>query len=185
MPAVGMFHQVAQEFEGYGSALKEKCREHYGTYISVQGRGEMIPNEKSYCEIDPKVVDCWGIPVLRFHFAWTENDVRMAADMNETFKAIIEAAGGTPVTEKGSDESPYGHLYPGGVAHEVGTVRMGADRRTSVLNRFCQAHDVNNLFVTDGACFASNPDKNPTATIMALSWRASDYLLDQMKKQNL
>ena len=146
----------------------------------------MIASERSYCEIDPVAVDRWGIPVLRFHFAWGENELRMADDMNETFKAIIDAAGGTLVSEVGSRRSPIPrYLHPSGVSHEVGTVRMGADPGNSVLNGFCQAHDVKNLFVTDGACFASNPDKNPTATIMALSWRASDYLLDQAKKLNL
>lgn len=105
--------------------------------------------------------------------------------MNETFKAIIEAAGGTPVSEIGAADQPLRYLHPSGVSHEVGTVRMGADPRDSALNGFCQAHDVKNLFVTDGACFASSPEKNPTATIMALSWRASDYLLDQMKNRNL
>jgi choline dehydrogenase-like flavoprotein len=76
-------------------------------------------------------------------------------------------------------------LYPSGVAHEVGTVRMGSDPKTSALNGFCQAHDVKNLFVTDGACFTTNPDKNPTPTILALSWRASEYLLDQAKRLSL
>jgi choline dehydrogenase-like flavoprotein len=123
--------------------------------------------------------------VLRFHFAWGENEIKMAADMNETFKAIIDAAGGTPVHENGSSTSRWGHLYESGVAHEVGTVRMGSDPKTSALNGFCQAHDVKNLFVTDGACFTTNPDKNPTPTILALSWRASDYLLEQAKKLNL
>lgn len=77
MPKVGMFHGVAQEFEGYGLALKKKCRERYGTYVGVQGRGEMLPSERSYCEIDPNVVDRWGIPVLRFHFCWGENEVKV------------------------------------------------------------------------------------------------------------
>jgi len=182
MPSVGMFHDVA---EGYGKALKQKCRDVYGTFVSVEGRGEMIPNEQSYCEIDPDLVDQWGIPVLRFHYAWTENDIKMAEDMNETFTAIIEAAGGTPVSHVGSPRSRWGHLYEGGVAHEVGTVRMGHDAKTSALNGFCQAHDVKNLFVTDGACFATNPDKNPTCTITALSWRASAFLLEEAKKGNL
>jgi choline dehydrogenase-like flavoprotein len=176
---------VLHEVEGYGGALKQACRERYGGFVSVEGRGEMIPSEQSYCEIDPDVVDQWGIPVLRFHFAWGENEVKMAADMNETFRAIIEAAGGTPVSSIGSPTSRWGHLHESGVAHEVGTVRMGSDPKTSVLNGFCQAHDVRNLFVTDGACFATNPDKNPTATILALSWRASEYLLDQSRKLNL
>lgn len=186
MPAVGMFHGVCHDFEGYGSALKQKCREMYGTFVAVEGRGEMIPNERSYCEIDPNVVDAWGIPVLRFHFEWGQNDIKMANDMHETFRAIIEAAGGTCLTSKETaGERPYGFLYEGGVAHEVGTVRMGESPKTSALNRFCEAHDVKNLFVTDGACFATNPDKNPTLSILALSWRASEYLLDQARKGNL
>jgi len=185
MPAVGMFDRALEEFEGYGVQLKKKCRETYGTFVSIEGRGEMIPTEKSHCEIDPDVVDQWGIPVLRFHFTWTENDLKMAKDMRDTFSGIIDAAGGTPINGLGGPESRWGYLYAGGVAHEVGVVRMGSDCRTSALNRFCQAHDVKNLFVTDGACFATNPDKNPTLTITALSWRASEYLLEEARKGNL
>jgi choline dehydrogenase-like flavoprotein len=98
----------------------------------------------------------------------------------------VEAAGGTYTTRTSTDGPyPYG-IQPGGkIIHEVGTARMGADAKTSVLNEYCQAHDVKNLFVTDGAPFVTNPDKNPTLTILALSWRASEYLLDQAKKGNL
>ena len=71
------------------------------------------------------------------------------------------------------------------IIHEVGVVRMGNSRKTSVLNGYCQTHDVKNVFVTDAASFVGNPDKNPTLTIMALSWRASDYLLEQAKQGNL
>ena len=71
------------------------------------------------------------------------------------------------------------------IIHELGTARMGSNPKTSVLNKYCQAHDVNNVFVTDAAAFVTNPDKNPTLTIMALSWRASEYLLDQAKKGSL
>ena len=88
--------------------------------------------------------------------------------MNESFRAIVEAAGGTPVSGT-PPTSRSGHLHEGGVAREVGTVRMGSDPKTSALNGFCQAHDVRNLFVTDGASFTTNPDKNPTATILAVS----------------
>jgi choline dehydrogenase-like flavoprotein len=185
MPRVGMFQGVLNQGEGYGVGLKQTCRDQYGGFVSLEGRGETIPNEKSYCELDPDVVDQWGIPVLRFHFTWGENEIKMAQDMNETFRGIVEAAGGRIVKEAGSPSSRWGHLYSTGVAHEVGTVRMGSDPKTSALNGFCQAHDVKNLFVTDGACFASNPDKNPTPTILALSWRASEYLLDQAKRLNL
>jgi choline dehydrogenase-like flavoprotein len=143
----------------------------------------MIPNPDSYCEIDPKVCDKWGIPVLRFHFAWGDNEIKMAKDMQETFRAIVEAVGGTFSSDaKPSGNLPYGIAEGGRIIHELGTARMGNDPKTSVLNEHCQAHDVSNLFVTDAACFVSNPDKNPTLSIMALSWRASDYLLSQAKK---
>jgi choline dehydrogenase-like flavoprotein len=110
----------------------------------------------------------------------------MAKDMQETFRAIVEAAGGTYTTETSADGSnPYG-LYDGGTSiHESGTVRMGDDPKSSALNKYCQAHDVKNLFVTDAAAFVTSPDKNPTLSILALSWRASEYLLEQAKKGNL
>jgi choline dehydrogenase-like flavoprotein len=143
----------------------------------------MIPNPDTYCEIDPKVVDKWGIPVLRFHFAWSDNEIKMAKDMQETFRGIIEAGGGTVTgPAKPDPRGNYGISEGGEIIHELGTVRMGDDPKTSVLNKNCQAHDVKNLFVADGAPFVTGPDKNPTLTITALSWRTSEYLLDQAKK---
>jgi choline dehydrogenase-like flavoprotein len=186
MPGVGEFNDLLHEEEGYGVSLKKRARQTYGTGIGLAGRGEMIPNPDTYCEIDPNVVDKWGIPVLRFHFKWSEYEIRQAKDMQETFRAIIEAAGGeyktkTPI----SGQHPFGIAEGGKIIHEVGTARMGADPKSSVLNGFCQSHDVKNVFVMDGAPLVTNPDKNPTLTIMALAWRASDYLLDEAKKGNL
>ena len=186
MPSAGMFDDECEEIEGYGAGLKSELRKRYGTTIGFAGRGEMIPNAGTYCEIDPEVVDQWGIPVLRFHFQWSEYELRQARDMQETFRAIVEAAGGvyrTRTTTEG--QYPYGIQAGGKIIHEVGTARMGSDPRASVLNSYCQAHEVKNLFVTDGAALVTNPDKNPTLTIMALSWRASEYLLDEAKKGNL
>lgn len=145
MPKARMFQQLARETQGYGLSLKEKCRESYGTNVQIMGRGEMIPNPKSFCEIDPGTVDRWGIPTLRFHLLWFDNERRMAQDMRNNFEQIVHAAGGTTTSQKPHPE--YGYLAPGGVAHEVGTVRMGRDPQTSVLNGFCQSHQVNNLFV--------------------------------------
>jgi choline dehydrogenase-like flavoprotein len=186
MPTVGEFDDVCERFEGYGSSLKQNCRKYYGTTIGMEGLGEKIPNEKTFCELDPSVVDEWGIPVLRFHWQAGGNEIKMVKDMQETFRAIVEAGGGTYLTETGAeDASPYG-IYDGGVAiHESGTARMGDDPKTSVLNKYCQAHDVKNLFVTDAAAFVTSPDKNPTLTILALSWRASEYLLEQAKNGSL
>ena len=186
MPSAGMFEDVCEEEEGYGASLKATCRRRYGTVMRFSGRGEMVTNSGTYCEIDPYTVDHWGIPVLRFHFKWGDSELRQAKDMQETFKAIVEAAGGRYLTRTDIDGPyPFG-IQPGGrIIHEVGTVRMGVDPKTSVLNSFCQAHDVKNLFVTDGAPFVTNPDNNPTLTILALSLRASEYLLDQAKKGNV
>ena len=186
LPGVGMFDDVCDEFEGYGTELKHTCRKKYGTSIGFAGRGEMVPNPDTYCEIDPTIVDQFGIPVLKFNFKWTDYELRQAKDMQETFKSIIEAMGGeyrtkTPI----NGPNAFGIEEGGKIIHEVGTARMGADPKTSVLNGYCQAHDVKNLFVTDGAPLVTNPDKNPTLTIMALSWRASDYLLEQAKNGSI
>jgi len=186
MPGVGMFDRLCHDEEGYGPELKRRARQVYGTTVGFSGRGEMIPNPGTYCEIDPDNVDQWGIPVLRFHFQWSEYELRQAKDMQETFKSIIEMMGGTYKTRTRIDGPyPFGILPGGKIIHEVGTARMGAEPKTSVLNGFCQTHDVKNVFVTDGAPLVTNPDKNPTLTIMALSWRASEYLLDQAKKGSL
>ena len=186
MPGVGMFGDLLKVEEGYGATLKKRAREVYGTHIGLSGRGEMIPNPDTYCEIDPDVVDKWGIPVLRFHFKWSEYELRQAQDMQETFRAIIEAAGGEYKTKTAIDgQYPFGIQAGGKIIHEVGTARMGADPKASVLNQYCQAHDVKNLFVVDGSPLVTNPDKNPTLTIMALSWRASEHLLDEAQKGNV
>jgi choline dehydrogenase-like flavoprotein len=183
MPSVGSFDGTCQTHEGYGASLKQYVRSQYGHSIGFSGRGEMIPNPDTYCEIDPKVVDKWGIPVLRFHFAWSDHEIKMSKDMQETFRAIIEAGGGTVTSPTKPDpRGNYGISEGGEIIHELGTVRMGNDPKTSVLNKNCQAHDVKNLFVADGAPFVTGPDKNPTLTITALSWRTSEYLLDQAKK---
>jgi choline dehydrogenase-like flavoprotein len=186
MPGIGMFGDLNDEEEGYGLQLKQRARKAYGCYIGFAGRGEMISNPGTYCEIDPGVVDRWGIPVLRFHFKWSDYELLQAKDMQETFRSIVESMGGEYKTRTSIDgDYPFGIEAGGRIIHEVGTARMGADPKTSVLNGFCQSHDVKNLFVTDGAPFVTNPDKNPTLTIMALSWRASEYILDEARKGNL
>src|SRR5216117_1109315 len=180
MPGVGEFDGVCEEVEGYGTSLKQTCRSVYGTSLGFAGRGEMIPNVNSYCEIDPNTVDQWGIPVLRFNWRWSDNEIKMARDMQQTFREIVEAAGGTYYARVTPDgPNPYGIQDGGVIIHELGVVRMGRNPKTSALNGYCQSHDVKNVFVTDAASFVTNPDKNPTLTIMALTWRASEYLLDE------
>jgi choline dehydrogenase-like flavoprotein len=186
MPGIGMFGGLNDEEEGYGLPLKQRARKAYGCHIGFAGRGEMISNPDSYCEIDPDAVDRWGIPVLRFHFKWSDYELLQAKDMQETFRSIVESMGGEYKTRTSANgDYPFGIEAGGRIIHEVGTARMGADPKTSVLNGFCQSHDVKNLFVNDGAPFVTSPDKNPTLTIMALSWRASEYILDEARKGNL
>jgi choline dehydrogenase-like flavoprotein len=166
---------------GYGKSFKDDCRRYYGSTVSFAGRGEMVPNEDTFCEIDPVVVDRWGIPVLRFHFNWTDYEYHQVKHMHETFRAIIAEMGGTPLTPMPTKASGYG-IEPGGrIIHELGVTRMGDDPSTSVVNKNCQAHDVKNLFVADGGPFVSQADKNPTWTILALAMRTGEYIADQRK----
>ena len=168
----------------YGRQFKEDARRYYGSMVGFSGRGEMIPNEDSFCEIDPTVKDKWGIPVLRFHWKWSEHEIRQAAHMTKAAAELIEAMGGRTRTPPVTDGRTVIHAG-GNIIHEVGGTIMGADAKKSVTNQWCQTWDVKNLFVTDGGPFVSNADKNPTLTIMALAWRATDYLLDELKKGNL
>jgi len=185
MPGLGIFSDSQRYLGGgYGMDLKRGCRKLYGAFIGFSSRGEMIPNDQSYCEIDRNVVDQWGIPVLKFHFKWTDDEILQARHARETFREIIETAGGEVVSTAGAKEN-WGISQGGAIIHEVGTVRMGADRSTSPLNSHGQAWDCKNLFVTDGAPFVSNADKNPTLTILALAWRTSEYIRDQINKRNV
>jgi choline dehydrogenase-like flavoprotein len=166
---------------GYGTALKEDYRRYYGSVVGFSGRGEQIPNEDCYCEIDPDVVDQWGIPVLRFHWTWSDHERKQVKHMQETFRALIHEMGGTPLSDMPGPEDGYGISTGGSIIHELGTVRMGNDPSRSALNDRCQAHDVKNLFVTDGGPFVSQADKNPTWTILALAWRAAHYIVAQRR----
>ncbi|GAB4055471.1 GMC oxidoreductase [Spirosoma litoris] len=170
---------------GYGAGLKDDYRRFYGAYIGMAGRGEPIPLESNYCEIDPNNVDKYGIPTLRFHYKWSENEIKQAKHMQDTFEEIIHAMGGTPLGNKPGPENNYGLEAPGKIIHEVGTVRMGNDPQKSALNKWQQAHDVKNLFVVDAAPFVSQGDKNVTWTILASSMRTTEYLIDEVKKKNL
>ena len=168
----------------YGRRFKEDARRYYGSFVYFDGRGEMIPNEHSWCEIDPDVKDRWGIPVLRFHWGWSEHETRQAVHMQNTFAQLIEAMGGRVKGEVLTDGAKA--IAAGGsIIHEVGGALMGTDAKESVTNRWGQAWDVGNLFITDGAVFPSNADKNPTLTIMALAWRAADRILELMRRKEL
>ncbi|MBT4959443.1 MAG: GMC family oxidoreductase [Flavobacteriaceae bacterium] len=169
---------------GYGDVLRSDMKKYYGSTIGLSGRGESIAQKTNYCEIDPKKVDKYGVPVLRFNYKWTDNEIKQAKHMQDTFEEIIHNMGGIPLWNKPGKESNYGINDPGWIIHEVGTTRMGKDSKNSVVNQFEQLHDVSNIFVVDAGPFVSQADKNPTWTIMALAWRSSEYIIDQFKKQN-
>ena len=169
---------------GYGAGYRESMRRYYGSLVGFAGRGEMIPNEHSYCEIDPQIKDRFGIPALRFHWRWSDHETRQAAHMQRTFADMIAAMGGRVLGAVQSDGAKA--IEPGGyIIHEVGGTIMGKDAADSVTNSYGQTWDVPNLFVTDGALFPSNADKNPTLTIMALAWRAADHILGALRRRDL
>jgi choline dehydrogenase-like flavoprotein len=170
---------------GYGVRLKEDYRRYFGATIYLGGRGEMVPSEACYCELDPDVVDRWGIPVLRFHWKWSDHERRQARHMQQTFRDIIGEMGGEALEPMPGPEEDYG-LAPGGVIiHELGCIRMGNDPRTSVVNQYGGLHEVKNLFVADGGTFVSQADKNPTWTILALAWRTADHITSERRRGQL
>jgi len=174
-----------KESGGYGASLKEDYRYFFGAGVGMAGRGEAIALESNYCEIDPEVVDKYGIPVLRFHVKHTEHEIKQARHMKETFREMMHAMGAVITWGDDGADSNYGLESPGKIIHEAGTVRMGNDPKRSALNKWNQAHDCKNLFVVDGGPFVSQADKNITWTILALSMRASEYIVDEMKRKNI
>ena len=170
---------------GYGKQLKDDYRRYYGSTVGFSGRGEQIPNENCYCELDPSVKDTWGIPVLRFHWKWSEHEHKQVKHMQETFRTLIAEMGGEVWSPMPAREKGYGIASGGSIIHELGTVRMGNDPKTSVLNADCQAWDCKNLFVADGGPFVSQADKNPTWTILALAMRTSEKIAAMRKAGEL
>jgi choline dehydrogenase-like flavoprotein len=187
MPSAGFMGGIHRfpKGGGYGKELKADYRHYYGTTIGFDGRGEMIPNDKSFCEIDPEKKDRYGIPVLRFHWEWSDHEINQVKHMQETFRSLIAQMGGTVSSPMPSKERGYGISNGGSIIHEVGGVRMGSDPNSSALNADCQAHACKNLFVADGGPFVGQADKNPTWTILALAWRTSEGIAKRVKEGSL
>jgi len=167
-----------------GQPLRDWMKRSFGTIVYLSGRGEMLPNSGSYCELDPDVRDRFGLPVLRFHWRWGDNERAQMTNARTTLADIFRSMNATILSDVTSPIAKQ--MRPGGeVVHEVGAARMGSDPRDSVLDATCQAHDVPGLYVVDGAAFASSPHKNPTLTILALAWRASDHLAEALRQRTL
>ena len=164
---------------GFGSAFKKTVRDDHPTQINISGFGEVLARKENQVALDPTVKDAWGIPVLRFDYRFGDNELKMAKDMADTAEEMLKAAGAEDI------KVTRDILTEGWSIHELGTARMGTDPKTSVTNSFGQTHDVKNLFIVDGSMFVSASCQNPTWTILALCWRAMDYLKDEMKKSNV
>ncbi|MBO0720158.1 MAG: GMC family oxidoreductase [Blastocatellia bacterium] len=173
------YDKNAKKIPGFGSDFKREVRKYSGARIVLRCHGEMLPAEKKFVELDPDRKDKWGIPVLKIHHPWEENDYAMYKYVRRTYEEIFAAAKAVEI------HLPDGPDTPGHSIHEMGTIHMGSDQKTSVLNQFNQSWDVKNLFVLDAGAFASGTHKNPTLTIMALSWRAAEYMLEEKKKGNI
>lgn len=161
---------------GFGAEFKRSMSQKGPWRFSLEGFGECLPNRDNYVEIDKEKVDAWGIPVLKIHCAWGENELAIRRDMQITAAEMLAAAGARDIQIHAVNDPP------GFTIHEMGTARMGRDAKTSVLNAHNQMHDVKNVFITDGAAMVSSSCVNPSLTYMALTARACDYAVGLMKK---
>jgi len=163
---------------GFGNTFKERLRQPVNT-VSIDATAEVLPRMENYVEIDPNLVDTYGIPVLHIHMTHGDNELALLRDARDSAVEMLTAAGAKNV------KPAFHPTGPGGIRHEVGVARMGTDPKKSVLNQFQQSHDIKNLFVMDAAAYPSNPCENPTLTLMALCVRSTDYLMAEMKRSNL
>lgn len=167
------------ELSGFGAEFKHKLKQPGPWMFTFYGFGECLPNHGNYIELNNDKLDAWGIPSLKIHCAWGNNERALLKDMSIAAAEMLAAAGARDIQPFVEDNAP------GLTIHEMGTARMGADPKSSVLNAHNQAHDVKNLFVTDGACMTSSSCVNPSLTYMALTARACDYAVALMKKGEL
>ena len=158
--------------------LRSGCEKCSRDICSLVAGARSHPITGTMCRSIRAGVDAHGIPTPVVHFRFSENDHAL---WRASMQSILEVSSHM----KGTVFPSFGNAPTGFASHEVGTVRMGKNPRTSVLNSYCQAREVKNLFVTDGSCFTTSSEKNPTLTIMALSLRAADYIREQRKRGEL
>jgi choline dehydrogenase-like flavoprotein len=189
------YPQYAASVPGYGSEWKKEIKNRYVAQARVwNAGGEMLAQKENFVELDPEVKDHWGIPVLKIHFTHSDNDRKLIADLQQRAEELFRKAGGEVIAGLGrggpagfpggpgspdaNNGAPRDRL--GGAIHEVGTARMSVDPRQGVLNSYCQTHDIPNLYVFGGNAFPSTGDKHPTLTMMALSARGCDHILNKV-----
>jgi len=173
-----MFPQQAGRIPGYGADFKARVRRMQSGYLMMGWFCKIVARPENRVTVDPDRTDANGIPIAVVHFRFGENDLALWQDSVKGISEIGQNLKGEFFLD--STKNPAGFA-----SHEVGTARMGKDPRKSVLNAYCQAHEVKNLFVTDGSAFTTSAEKNPTLTIMALSLRAADYIKEQRRKGEL
>lgn len=160
----------------WGKRLKREARRYYGTFVGLSQRGEALPYASNYCEIDPERRDRYGVPTLRFTYRWSDQELEQTRHAQGAMREFIEAAGGK-VLSRPSDDPAKVIAKPGQIIHEVGGTRAGTSAKDSVVDPYGKVWGVPNLWVMDGGVFPSNAHKNPTLTIIAFAWRASDALM--------
>jgi choline dehydrogenase-like flavoprotein len=164
-----------RQIPGFGKAYKEAVKNRYPAFLTFSPYGEKTADDRSYIDLDPTATDDWGLPRARRHVYWNSNDMAIFRDMQRWSKDILLSSG-AEILDVATEPRTN---------HELGGARMGNDPKTSVVNRFCQTHDVANLFVVDGSVFTSASEKNPTHTIMALAARTADHIAGRLKRGEL
>ena len=168
---------MAKFTSAWGSAFKDYMRKRFGHVAGLNLNGEQLPDERNCVALDPEVKDAYGIPVPHITFEPRKNDRLMLDAMKRNTRDLYDAAGAIKIL--------HISYKAGGSAHNMGTCRMGNDPAASVVNSFCQSHDVPNLFIIDGSCFVTGGTANPSLTIHAIALRASLYIVEEGKKGNL
>jgi choline dehydrogenase-like flavoprotein len=170
----------AHYLPGFGASFKREVKKRYPALIAIHPFGEKLPRKENQVTVEGTPLDRYGVPLPKIIFKDGENEHRMVEEIYDTVEELLHEAGAEPFDLVRGRTDP-----PGSAIHEHGTCRMGADPKSSALNGFCQMHAVKNLFVVDGSAFPSATEKNPTLTILALAWRATDYLVEELKRGNL
>jgi len=170
--------QHAKSIAGFGSSYKHRVRDMQPAMFQLGAFGKVEHRAENRVTVDPKKVDKFGIPIPIIQFKWGENDRKLFQDMSASVLEVLDHCGIEMVVYR--DESPGGFA-----SHEVGTCRMGDNPKTSVLNSYCQSHEIKNLFVVDGSCFTTFSEKNPTLTIAALAVRSARYIVESRRRRDL